>query len=168
MNSRLMGLVLAALVGSASGWAATNDAPARSLTTAPAFLLPNLDGKTVKQADFKDKAVLMVFWTTWAAPCRDQLPALVELQRQYGGPNFTVLGISLDDKGAKVVKEFVAANKLNFPILMADYQVIQDFGGLTEIPTMFLVEKNRFIVQRYTGVIEKRTLETDLKAILPP
>ena len=155
-------------------WSADSPAPAAAppptptivATRAPQFRLLNLDGKPVTLADLKGRALLVVFWTTWADPCRELLPTLVELQKQYGGDTFTVLGLSLDEKGAKTVKEFATAQQLNFPILMANYDVIQGFGGLTEIPTLFLVEPDHTIRRRYAGTVAKRVLETDVKTLL--
>jgi peroxiredoxin len=134
---------------------------------APDFDLMDLAGKEVKLADFKGKALLVFFWTTWSKPCQDQLKALTELQQQYGGKDFSVLGISLDDKGADAVKSFADTQKLNFPIIMGDYKVVQDFGGLQAIPTTFLIEKNHYIIQRHVGIVEKSTLENELKSIMP-
>jgi len=134
---------------------------------APDFVLLDLNGKEVKLSDFDGKAMVVMFWTTWSKPCQDQLKALTELHQQYGGKDFTVLGISLDDKGANEVKAFADAQKLNFPIVMGDYKIVQDFGGLQAIPTTFVIEKHHFVVQRHVGIIEKGTLETELKSAMP-
>ena len=51
---------------------------------APEFTLQSLDGKTVRLADFRGKAVLLNFWATWCEPCKIEMPWFVELQKQYG------------------------------------------------------------------------------------
>jgi hypothetical protein len=43
--------------------------------------------------------------------------------------------------------------------------MVQGFGGLTAIPTLFVIDKNQNIIQRYVGVTEANILEADLKAI---
>ncbi len=133
---------------------------------APAFKLKDLAGKEVQLSDFVGKALIVVFWGTFSRPCEEQLKVLNELQQQYAEKPFAVVGINIDDKGAKPVQAFAEKNKLNFPILVADYQVIQDFGGLTSIPTLFVIETNHNIIQRYEGVTEKAKLENDLKPAL--
>jgi cytochrome c biogenesis protein CcmG/thiol:disulfide interchange protein DsbE len=132
----------------------------------PQFVLKDLAGKDVKPSDFDGKALLVFFWTTGDKWCQAQLKSLIELHQQYSGNEFTVLGISLDDKGKDAVKAFAASNKINFPIVMGDYKVVQDFGGLTAIPTIFVLEKNHNIVQKHVGVVEKNTLENAVKSIL--
>jgi peroxiredoxin len=154
---------LIGLLGLAGTWALTEDTTPKPV---PTFKLRDLDGNAVALADFKDKALVIVFWTTWAQPCRDYLPTLVELQRRFGGDEFLVIGLALDEKGAKQVKAFAAENKLNFPILMADYPTVQAFGGVTGLPTTFVAERKHFILQRYEGIVEKKVLLADVAGIL--
>lgn len=143
-----------------------NDIGSRIARAAPAFKLKNLDGAEVKLSDFDGKAMIVVFWATWDEWCRKQIPTLIELQQQYGTEGFTVLGISVDDKGTTVVKEFAAEHKINFPIVMTDLKVIHEFGGLTHVPTSFVIDKNHNIIQKRIGRVAKEVYEADLKAIL--
>jgi peroxiredoxin len=164
---RWMAVLLVALVGVASANDATNTPSIRIAEPAPAFRARDLDGKEVTAASFKGKTVLLVFWTTWAEPCVEQLPALIELQRQYSTNDFTVLGVSLDDKGAAHVKQFAAEKKLNFPILMGDTKLATDYGPITGLPTLILIERRQFILQRYVGVTGKDAIEADIKVAFP-
>ncbi len=133
---------------------------------APAFELKDLEGHDVKLSDFDGQALLVVFWASWDKNCKIQLPILTELQTQYGGKQFTVIGISLDSAGPDAVKSFAEEHKINFPILMFDLKVVQDFGGLNAIPTSYLIDKNHNIIEKHVGWVEKNAFETDLKAIL--
>ena len=164
-SSLLVGLGILSLCLAATGGLRAEPGPP-SLKPAPDFNLLDLAGKEVKLADFTGKAMLVVFWTSWSKPCQEQLKALTELQQQYGGKDFTVLAISLDDKGADAVKNYAETQKLNFPIVMGDYKAVQDFGGLQAIPTTFVIEKGHNVVQKHVGIIEKSTLESELKTIV--
>jgi len=67
---------------------------------APLFELPTPDNKMVKLSDFKGKYVLVDFWASWCAPCRDENPNLVKQFNKFKNKGFTVLGVSLDKNKA--------------------------------------------------------------------
>jgi peroxiredoxin len=68
---------------------------------APNFGISTIDGKPISLADFKGKYVLLDFWASWCAPCRNENPNVVKAYNKYKNRNFTILGISLDkDKAA--------------------------------------------------------------------
>lgn len=137
-----------------------------SVVPVPALTLTTVDGKQLKLADCRDQTLLVVFWATWDTYCQEQLPALIELQRTYRTNEFTVLGLAIDNRGPEHVKAFAATHNINFPVVIADYDTIQAFGGLTAIPTLIVVAPNRLLMQRRECVTEKSVLETDIKAVL--
>ena len=132
---------------------------------APAFVLKDTSGKAVKLSDFKDKTLIVFFWATWDKLSQKQLTSLMDLQRQYEKQGFSVIGISLDDQGPTVVKAYTDSVHVNFPVLMADIDVVQGFGGLDAIPTLFVLEPHHNIISRHVGVTGKDVLEGELKAI---
>ena len=129
----------------------------------PTFTLKNLDGLEVCSTNYAGTTRIVWFFATWDKPCQSQLPALVELQRDVAGLN--VLGLILDAKDPADVKMFCVTNHVNFPVLIADYGVIKDFGGLDAIPTLFVVEPHGVIVSRFVGLTDKPTLSKLLEAI---
>jgi len=68
---------------------------------APDFAMPDVTGKQIKLSSFKGKYVLVDFWASWCAPCRQENPNLVKAYQQFKDKNFTVLGVSLDRPGQK-------------------------------------------------------------------
>ncbi|QHS54686.1 AhpC/TSA family protein [Mucilaginibacter sp. 14171R-50] len=69
--------------------------------TAPDIAEADTAGKVVSLASFRGKYVLVDFWASWCGPCRRENPNVVRAYNQYKTKNFTILGVSLDGKGAK-------------------------------------------------------------------
>jgi len=135
--------------------------------TAPAFTLQDLNGKNVTLADFRGKVVILDFWATWCPPCIKEIPDFIELYEQYKDKGFAMLGISLDQEGISVVKSFAQKVKINYPIMMTDGRVDKAYGGITNIPTTFVIDPAGNIQKKYVGYIEKAVFEADIKALLP-
>lgn len=63
-------------------------------------------GRSRTLADFTGKVILLNVWATWCGPCREEMPTLDRLQAQFGGADFQVLALSVDQDGAQVVRDF--------------------------------------------------------------
>ncbi len=133
---------------------------------APSFTLRDLNGKTVSLSDFKGKVVVLDFWATWCPPCVMEIPHFIELYEQYKDQGFAMVGISLDHQGVSVVKSFVRKYRVNYPILMADGRVDRAYGGITYIPTTFVIDAAGNIRQKYVSYQDKAVFEADIKALL--
>ena len=133
---------------------------------APDFTLQDLSGQMVKSSDFSGKVILVDFWATWCSPCRAEIPHLEELYGLYKGQGFEILGIALDNGGAEVVRPFVVENSISYPIVIGNREVAMAFGGLTAIPTAFMVDRSGNIVKKYIGYTDKAVFEEDIKKLL--
>ncbi len=138
--------------------ATANSAPA----PAPDVTLKDLDGKDLSLAQYKGKVVLVNFWATWCEPCQVEIPWLIEIQQKYAAQGFTVLGIAMDEEGARVVTPWVqkerfdvngSKSQMNYPIVIGNDAAADKFGGLLGYPTSLLVTRDGKIVKRITGLI---------------
>jgi peroxiredoxin len=112
---------------------------------APDFSLVTLDGNSVRLSDFHGKPVILNFWATWCAPCREEMPALEEIWQQYGQGDVVVLGVDQGESTA-VVERFIR-EKVNtsFPILLDRDHTIGDSYFVRSLPTTFFIDAKGFI-----------------------
>jgi len=132
---------------------------------APDWQLPGLDGKTVKLSDFKGKVVVLNFWATWCPPCRKEIPDLIALHKKHGN-DLVVVGVSLDENGPAAVKSFVAKNGINYPVVMGDQRTASAYGGITAIPTTFVIDREGRIVGGIQGGADLSGFEAAIKPAL--
>lgn len=157
-------LFLALLVSIvAAGITRADSVPA---TPAPAWTLKDLEGKPVSFAQFKGKVVVIDFWATWCGPCRVEIPGYVELQKKYAKDGLVIIGISLDEKGPAVVKQFAAKMGVNYQMVMADDKIVEAFGGIEAIPTTFIIDRAGKIRDRKVGAEPTAEYEKRLLAFL--
>ena len=135
-------------------------------STAPAWSLKDVGGKTVSSADFKGKVVLLDFWATWCPPCRMEIPDFVELQKTYGEKGLVVVGVSLDEEGASVLKPFMKQFGINYLVVLADAEIAKAFGGVASIPTTFIIGRDGRIAGQHVGLASKADFEMAIKPLL--
>ncbi|MFZ5774053.1 MAG: TlpA disulfide reductase family protein [Thermodesulfobacteriota bacterium] len=141
--------------------------PAQAAAKMPRFALPSAeDGTTIDSNSYQGQALLVNFFATWCPPCRQEIPSLVSLQKEYGPKGFTVIGISTDQGGSSLVAKFAKKMEINYPVVMSDSATPTAFGGILGIPTSFLVNKEGNVVKRYDGYVDHQTLVNDLNSIL--
>jgi thiol-disulfide isomerase/thioredoxin len=140
---------------------------ASAATQMPAFSLENVvTGDTVDSTFFKGKTLLVTFFATWCPPCMQEIPDLIKLQEEYAAKGFSVLGLSVDQGGAGIVKKLVEKRSINYPVLLADGGTARDFGGVVGIPTSFLVNSKGQVVKKYPGYVPHMVLENDIQRVM--
>ncbi|MEO7724373.1 MAG: TlpA disulfide reductase family protein [Chthoniobacterales bacterium] len=146
----------------------TSAAPETPQTSmaAPDWQLKNLEGKPVKLSDFKGKVVLLNFWATWCPPCREEIPDLVSLQRQYAARGLVVLGISMDEGGPARVASFAKRFEITYPIVMGDEKTSAAYGGIQVLPTTFIIDRKGNVVDGLQGATDRAGFEEKIKPIL--
>jgi peroxiredoxin len=129
--------------------------------TIPDFSLTSLDGKTVDKDSLKGDAVVLNFWASWCAQCRAEI---LELKEVAANSKARVIGIALDETGLETVMPFVESQGINYPVLIGDEEVFQQFNGVG-IPYTLVLDRSQRIVKIYRGHASRESLEEDLRKI---
>jgi thiol-disulfide isomerase/thioredoxin len=137
---------------------------AKNPEMAPPFLLRDINGKIVSTADWKGKVVILNFWATWCPPCREEVPELVQLQTKYKD-KLLVVGASEDDDEPQKVQQFVQQHGINYPIVMATRELIENYGGVPALPTSFLIDPQGRVMLKHTGLYEFDVYEREVRAL---
>lgn len=133
------------------------------------FSLRDLDGHTIKLSQYRGHPVVVDFWATWCGPCRHQIPELKKLYSKYHrSRGLVVLGIACDTvqgEGARSVRPFVKEFDINYPILLAEAEVLDSFG-VEAIPTTLFLGADGTIVGRVLGAGARGELTQGVDALL--
>jgi thiol-disulfide isomerase/thioredoxin len=145
--------------------ATTTAAAAQNLL---ALNLPDLKNQRQSLSQWRGKVLVVNFWATWCAPCREEIPIFVRLQDLYRDKGLQFVGISID----KVDKtsEFAATYKMNYPNLIGTFDTVElsrTVGNSKRVlPFTVIIDRKGQIVTTEQGGLKQEKLESLLKSLL--
>ena len=132
---------------------------------APDFALPDLEGRTWRLSEHRGRALLINFWATWCAPCREEIPMLMELEQRR--PEVRVIGIALDT--ADAVRAFAKELGIGYPLLFDDARgsTMRRYGNrLGALPFTVVAGRDGMVGYVRLGVLDPAELDTAVAALL--
>jgi thiol-disulfide isomerase/thioredoxin len=124
----------------------------------------DLSGTPWSMDELRGRVVLVNFWATWCGPCRHEIPDLVKIQDRYG-EHVQVIGVSLDEGGTEVVSRFADELQMNYPIVMATPEILEQFSGVFALPTTFVIDPDGGIAQKHIGLVSPAVMEQEARVL---
>jgi peroxiredoxin len=107
---------------------------------APQATLVTLEGQRISTADLMGDVVILTFWATWCAPCRDELPLLSDYLQQHADAGLRVLGFCLDT-AEKLSEVRAVAHSLRFPVGFLTETSAPGYGRIWRLPVNFTIDR---------------------------
>jgi peroxiredoxin len=134
---------------------------------APDFSLePVGGGAPIGPASFAGKVVIVDFWATWCAPCRQSFPVYQRLVDEFGG-KLAVIGVSVDD-GADGISKFKSETGVKFPLVWDRGQAVAAAYKPGTMPTSFVLDRSGIVHSIHEGFRkgDDATLEQEIKSLM--
>ena len=128
----------------------------------------DVDGQQRNISEWQGKTLVLNFWATWCTPCREEIPAFVELQEQYGNDGLQFIGIALQE--AEEIRDFLQEFNVNYPSLVGSADAIKvakqlgnDIGAL---PYTVFIHHDGTISFTHRGPLLKSDAEKVIQTLL--
>ena len=135
----------------------------------PPLALQDLDGRSHRLEDYRGKVVLVNFWATWCAPCREEMPSMNRLRASLAGRPFAVLAVNLAESEASI-RRFMEQVPLDFTVLLDRDSGAARAWRARVLPVSFIVGPDGRIRYWALGEIDwtQERVRKAIAALLPP
>jgi thiol-disulfide isomerase/thioredoxin len=163
------GVALAALaVGAGTAWWLSKPAATRDGSAILGLVLPDADGRQQAVAQWRGKVLVVNFWATWCAPCREEMPQFVKVQSRDEAKGVQFVGIAVDDVAK--VRTFAKEIGLNYPTLVGGYGAIElskALGNeLSALPFTVVLGRDGKVALTHLGPLKADKLDEILSRLL--
>src|SRR6266436_10437160 len=144
-------------------------ATAQQPDSIPQLSLPQLDGRTLRSDDLKDKIIVLDFWATWCENCVSEIPEFNKLEEEYSSRGAKVIGLAVQSGWASDIQKFVKQYNMRYTVLVGNDDTVSDFGVIS-FPNTYVISPGWKLYKKYSGVSEtkaadiRRDVDTLLKA----
>lgn len=108
---------------------------------APDFTLKSHHGENLRLSEYRGQVVLINFWASWCAPCRQEMPLLDALHGKYAPLGFTVLGVNVEQDPAQA-RAMLERIPVSFPVVYDSSSSVSKLYDVIAMPTTVIVDRN--------------------------
>jgi thiol-disulfide isomerase/thioredoxin len=108
---------------------------------APDFTLKSRSGENIKLSELRGEVVMINFWASWCAPCRQEMPLLEELYKKYSDLGFTLLAVNVEEDSSKA-DILLRDIPVTFPVLYDNTNKVTKLYKVVAMPSTIIVDRN--------------------------
>ena len=111
-----------------------------------------MGGPNLRLKEQRGRVVMVNFWATWCAPCRQEMPHLKRLYDKYRGAGFVLLGVNVDDDTGKAA-EVAAKLGVTFPVLLDTEKSVSKLYDLSTMPSTVIIDRDGKVRYLHRGYL---------------
>ena len=142
-----------------------NPAAVRALLAAR---LTDVKGESQTLESWRGNVLVINFWATWCAPCREEIPEFVRMQERYRARGLQFIGIAFDQP--EKVREFALEFGINYPLLMGGLDtmaLMRESGNrIGVLPFTLVMDRQGNVTSRHPGGLKEAKLEAVIRPLL--
>jgi thiol-disulfide isomerase/thioredoxin len=126
---------------------------------------PDLQGQPQPLSRWRGKVLVLNFWASWCAPCREEMPDFAALRAQYQAQGVEFVGIAIDNQAN--VAQFLQRQPVNYPILIGEgaaSNLARQLGNPSgALPYTIVLDRDGNVVLKHLGRLPRAKLEAILR-----
>jgi len=161
MKHRITAFIATALIASLPAMAGDPTGPA------PQFTLNAKGGSTLSLAQYKGQVVMLNFWASWCGPCRQEMPLLENIYKQYKKSGFTLIGVNVEPD-SNAADKWLQATPVTFPVIYDKDSTVSKAYTVSGMPSTVFIDRKgniRVLHRGYKPGDENEYLDTIRKLI---
>ncbi len=119
---------------------------------APDFTLKSRSGENIKLSELRGEVVMVNFWASWCAPCRQEMPLLEELHERYSDLGFTLLGVNVEEDSSAAL-DMLKEIPVTFPVLFDNRNTVSKLYNVVAMPTTVILDRDGTVRYVHKGFL---------------
>jgi len=117
---------------------------------APDFTLKSNDGSNIRLAEQRGEVVMINFWASWCAPCRQEMPYLKSINEEFAPLGFKLLGVNVDEDLTEA-RRAIDRLQIDFPVLFDSNNNVVELFKVDAMPTTVIIDRDGNIRHLHRG-----------------
>jgi thiol-disulfide isomerase/thioredoxin len=130
--------------------------------------LMGVDDKPQRFDQWRGKVLVVNFWATWCAPCREEIPGFIQLQERYRATGVQFVGVAIDQK--QRVIPYAKDMGMNYPLVIGGMETMEwtrELGDrATVLPFTLVLDRYGTVKLSKVGALTPQELESTIKLLL--